>query len=237
MTDPLDGLFDRIIKANTAFSRPFVTLTYAQSLDGSIAFRQGQPLALSGPDSLTMTHRLRAAHDAILVGIGTVLADDPQLSVRRAEGDSPQPVILDTQLRFPLRSKLLRRSPSPWIAASESASPNRAARLEAAGAVIVRLPRDKHGCLCLAALLERLANWGVSRLMVEGGTQVITSFLASQLVDLIVVTVSPRLLGGLPAVRDLGLSDPILIPRIERPSWHVIGTDFVVWGGLEWGRT
>ncbi|HEX9595492.1 MAG TPA: RibD family protein, partial [Anaerolineales bacterium] len=82
--------------------RPTVTLSYAQSLDGSIALHRGEPLTLSGPESMAMTHRLRAAHDAILVGIGTVISDDPQLNVRLVEGRNPQVVVLDSRLRLPL---------------------------------------------------------------------------------------------------------------------------------------
>ena len=81
--------------------RPFVTLSYAQSLDGSIATAAGQPLRISSPQSMIMTHALRAAHDAILVGINTVLADDPSLTVRLDEGNNPQPIVLDSQLRMP----------------------------------------------------------------------------------------------------------------------------------------
>src|SRR5512133_2370683 len=87
--------------------RPLVTLSYAQSLDGSLAAQRGTPLALSGPQSMELTHRLRAAQDAILVGIGTVLSDNPRLTVRLVEGSQPQPVILDSHLRFPLNANLL----------------------------------------------------------------------------------------------------------------------------------
>ena len=81
--------------------RPFVTLSYAQSLDGSIADRPGRPLALSGPQAMALTHGLRAAHEAILVGIGTVLADNPRLNVRLVDGPDPQPMVVDSRLRFP----------------------------------------------------------------------------------------------------------------------------------------
>jgi riboflavin-specific deaminase-like protein len=81
--------------------RPFVTLSYAQSLDGSIADRPGRPLALSGEASMALTHSLRASHEAILVGIGTVLADNPSLNVRLVAGKNPQPIVVDSRLRFP----------------------------------------------------------------------------------------------------------------------------------------
>ena len=107
----LEALSARAAAHHRRTGRPFVTLTYAQSLDGSIAADPGQPLSLSGPQSLLLTHYLRAAHDAILVGIGTVLADNPLLNVRLVEGKNPQPVIVDSQLRFPLDANLLRRHP------------------------------------------------------------------------------------------------------------------------------
>ena len=90
---------------------PYVTLTYAQSLDGSIAATPGRPLSISGPVSMTLTHALRAAHDAILVGIGTILADNPQLTVRYLKGKDPQPVIVDSRLRCPLDARVLRHDP------------------------------------------------------------------------------------------------------------------------------
>ena len=97
--------------------RPFVTLAYAQSVDGSIARERGERYTLSGPDSLRLTHMLRSCHDAILVGVGTVLADDPELGVRMIEGRAPQPVVVDSQLRTPLSSRLLGRAGRrPWIA-------------------------------------------------------------------------------------------------------------------------
>ena len=85
--------------------RPRVTLTYAQSLDGSITARSGAPLSLSGAESLHYTHQLRAAHDAILVGIGTVLSDDPRLDVRLVTGPSPRPIVLDSELRCPVTAR------------------------------------------------------------------------------------------------------------------------------------
>jgi len=95
---------------------PLVTVSWAQSANGAIAAADGSPVALSGPESLRLTHRLRALHGAIMVGIETVIADDPLLSVRLAEGPQPQPVILDSRLRFPPGARLLSRADrKPWI--------------------------------------------------------------------------------------------------------------------------
>jgi 3,4-dihydroxy 2-butanone 4-phosphate synthase/GTP cyclohydrolase II len=218
--------------------RPFVTLSYAQSLDGCIAADPGQPMSLSGPQSLTLTHRLRSVHEAILVGIGTVLADNPQLNVRLVEGKDPQPVIVDSQLRFPLDANLLRQHPlSPWIATSDQADRGRQRRLEAAGARVVRLPsRLSGGGIELIALLEQLGRWGISSLMVEGGARIITSFLASQLADYLVLTVVPRMVGGMHAVGNLGQFEPAQYPGLRNVGHQRLGDDLVLWGDLAWGK-
>ena len=102
--DPLDALAERLAGFH-ASDRPFVSLSYAQSLDGSLAAKPGAPTRLSGTQANELTHRLRAAHDAILVGIGTILADDPQLTVRGVPGLQPRPVVLDSRLRTPPHSQ------------------------------------------------------------------------------------------------------------------------------------
>ena len=114
--------------------RPFVTLSYAQSLDGCLTTQQGMATPISAPASLTMTHTLRATHRAILVGIETVLADDPALTVRLIAGDNPQPVIVDSHLRTPPGARLLQSCGAPWIATTpEGARSSRRQRLEEAG--------------------------------------------------------------------------------------------------------
>jgi len=214
--------------------RPFVTLSYAQSLDGSIAARPGRPLALSGPQSMAFTHSLRALHDAILVGIGTVLADNPRLSVRLVAGRSPQPVIVDSRLRFPPYADLLRNGRAPWIATSHEADPQRQETLEAAGARVLRLP-GQNGWVDLTALLNHLGQQGVNHLMVEGGAQIITSFLASRLVDQMVLTIAPLLVGGLRVVDFLGPSPLRRFPRLRHLSYQQLGDDLVLRGQPDWG--
>jgi 3,4-dihydroxy 2-butanone 4-phosphate synthase/GTP cyclohydrolase II len=217
--------------------RPLVTLTYAQSLDGCIAATGDQPLALSGRQSQTLTHRLRAAHDAILVGIGTVLADNPLLNVRLVEGKDPQPVVVDSQLRFPLEANLLHHHPlSPWIATSAQVDAERQRQLEVAGARVMRLPTMASGLVDLSALLHRLGEWGINSVMVEGGARIITNFLTRQLVDHVVVTVVPRLIGGLHAVGSLGLLEPTLFPSLQHVGYQRLGEDLVMWGDVAWGQ-
>lgn len=203
----LERLVSQLIsrEAEWARRRPRVTVSYAQSLDGSIAARPGEPLRLSGSRSLELTHRLRAGHDAILVGIGTVLADDPRLNVRLVRGDSPLPVILDGRLRLPPTARLLRGDgasgvvPRPLVATSFGASRERAARLRAAGVTVLRFRATERG-MPLRSVMRALHRRGVRRLLVEGGGRVLTSMFAARLADWVVITVAPRLVGGEPAL-------------------------------------
>lgn len=216
--------------------RPRVTLAYAQSLDGCLTIRGGQPTALSGAESRVMTHRLRAAHAAILVGIGTVLADNPKLNVRLALGDDPRPVVLDTYLRIPDGCDLLARERNlPILAVGAQADPRRCAELEARGVTVLSVPAVD-GRVSLPDVLARLAALGVHSLMVEGGARVITAFLAERLVDRAVVTIAPVFLGGLHAsAAPLAAAAPCAdgahcVPSIAEPHYLPLGDDLVIYG-------
>ena len=229
------ALLARMVDHRRRTGRPFVTLSYAQSVDGCIAARPGQPMALSGPQSLVLTHQLRADHEAILVGIGTVLADNPSLTVRLVAGRNPQPIIADSRLRFPSDATLLQHPDrAAWIASSQQADGQRQAALEAAGARILWLPPNARGQVDLAALLERLGQLGINSLMVEGGTRIITSFLSERLVDSVVLTIAPTLLGGLRAVRKLRLLDSVHLPRLRNVRYHQLEDDIIMWGDPVW---
>ena len=136
--DFIKPLLTRAAHHRRETGRPFVTLSYAQSLDGCISARAGEALPLSGHQSLTLTHQLRAGHDAILVGIGTVLSDDPRLNVRLVDGKSPKPIVVDSRLRLPLDCKLLKQnSRHPWIVTREEPEKDRREALEASGAQVI----------------------------------------------------------------------------------------------------
>ncbi len=217
--------------------RPLVTLSYAQSLDGSLSLRRGIPTALSGPQAMQLTHRLRAAHDAILVGVGTLLSDDPRLTVRLVEGRNPQPVVLDGQLRFPLQARLLMGEPLPWIATHQrpidhQAHQQKKAALVARGARLLDIPSDENNDLSLPSLLAKLADMGIDSLMVEGGSRVITSFLTGRLVDQFVITIAPLFLGGLPAVQLPAQNGVTISPTPHEMGYDRLGDDLIVWGRL-----
>jgi len=213
--------------------RPFVTLSYAQSLDGCISARPGEPLALSGQRSLRLTHQLRAAHDAILVGIGTVFSDNPRLTVRLVNGSSPRPVVVDSFLRTPLDSNILtERSRGPIIVTSHKADDKKVKILESRGAMVVKVTSNGNGLINLTEMLGVLGDLSVNSLMVEGGARIITSFLMEKLADFIVLTIAPVLVGGLRAVSDLGESDPSQFLRLQNQGHRWLGKDLILWGNL-----
>lgn len=212
--------------------RPFVTVSYAQSLDGSLTLRRGQSSPISGGESMRVTHALRAAHDAILVGVKTVLADDPRLTVRLVDGSDPQPVILDSRLSFPLTARLLQHSRGVWIATTDRADFEMAKALEAKGARVFHVRAGGDGRVDLAALLDQLGRWEIDSVMVEGGGQVISSFLRSRLADRLVVTIAPVLVGGYQAVQALGADEWSDLPQVRRMGVMPAGGDIIVWGDL-----
>ena len=215
--------------------RPLVTLSFAQSLDGSIATWNRKQLALSSRESMVLTHRIRAISDAIVIGINTLLADDPQLTVRLVEGPNPQPIVLDSNLRIPPTARLLNRSDQRcWLACIDSNSRQKRRRLEHLGAELLYCGADRTGRVNLPDLLDLLGQKGVKSLMVEGGSQVITSFIESRLVDKLIITIAPRLVGGLSALERPALENSF--PQLDSISYQHYGPDLVLWALPNWHR-
>eukprot|EP00938_MAST-03A_sp_MAST-3A-sp1_P003469 g3469.t1 len=181
--------------------RPLVTLTYAQSVDGRLTLRRGRATKLSGKESMILTHCLRAFHDGILVGVGTVIADNPSLTTRLVPGSNPKPIVLDPNLRVPLDSKLLnsKKCERPIVITSESVDSNRVKRVLEKGATVLKCKVEKSsGYICLDDAMSMLKSHNIESIMVEGGASVLSSFLASGLGDEVIVTVAPCfLMGGL----------------------------------------
>ncbi len=216
------------------YQRPFITISYAQSIDGSIASHNREPLALSGPQSWVLTHQIRACCDSILVGIGTVLADDPQLSVRRVDGKNPQPIILDTHLRTPRHAKCVQGNDvSPWIINGQNNSIEKIRVLEECGARPLPCATGKDGKIDLFTLMDLLTAMKIDSLMVEGGAQVITSFVNSRLVDQFIITIAPKLVGGLQILNSKGLEAAQYLD-CEQVHYQHLGNDIIVWARPGW---
>ncbi len=219
-----------------ARGRPFVVLSYAQSVDGSIAGRNRERMQLSGRDSMRLTYTIRALCDTILIGIGTVLADNPRLTVKEVKGRNPQPIVLDTRLRTPVASHLVARPDTrAWLIHGPEASPFRARDLMQAGAEPLPCVTGVDGRIDLAALMKLLGNHAVNSVMVEGGARVITSFVRQQLVDLLIVTISPKWIGGLPVVDGLDAKAEFGL-RLVDPFFQPLGEDVILWARSTWSR-
>ena len=211
--------------------RPLVTLKLATSLDGRIATRGGQSQWITGPAARDRGHALRASHDAIMVGTGTVTADDPMLTCRLPglEARSPVRVVLDRQSRVPATARVFAdaRAAPRWVVTLADANPDRQAVLRQAGVEIITAMPDGEGNLDLAAVLGLLGGRGLTRLLVEGGGRLAAALLAADLVDRLVWMHAPLLIGddGIPAVAALGLDTLAAAPRFRRLSIETIDDD------------
>jgi GTP cyclohydrolase II len=216
--------------------RPHVVLKYAQTLDGRIATGTGDSKWISGPEERRVSHALRAASDAVLIGAGTVLADDPLLTVRMVPGASPIRVVLDSTLRVPLDAQVLGPDAVTVVLTSERSDPDRRAALRRRGVKVDVVGQGPDG-VDLAAGLARLRSLGIRCVLVEGGSRVITSALRGRLADRLVVAVAPLLLGrGTDAVGDLGATMVRDGLRLRGQTVHQLGQDLVVAGDLGWVR-
>lgn len=210
--------------------RPLVTVTYAQTLDGRLATASGSSRWISSPDSLVFAHGLRAAHDAIMVGVGTVLRDDPRLTVRLVEGRDPLRIVVDSTLRTPDTAAVLANGAATGtiLAVTEAAPTERCAEVEALGARVLHLPAGDDGRVDLHSLLAALGEMGTGSLMVEGGASLITSLLKNRLVDRLAVCIAPKILGkGIEAVGDLGIDDLALSLALRDVRVTQYGPDLV----------
>jgi diaminohydroxyphosphoribosylaminopyrimidine deaminase / 5-amino-6-(5-phosphoribosylamino)uracil reductase len=222
--------------------RPFVTVKVAQSLDGKIATSTGDSRWISGSVSRNWVAKLRRESDAVLVGIRTLLQDDPRLTVRvkkssrQLKGKVKQPVrvILDSQLRTPPSARLFSSKSPVWIATLNSAPRSREKPLRASGAEVFRLPAAR-GRVSLKALLKRLSQREISRLLIEGGGEVIDSAFQAGAVDQVAWVVAPKIIGGSQApgsVGGVGFSDLRRVIRVEQLRVKRLGSDILMIGKI-----
>jgi len=223
-------LENKALRLNESFVKhvrtglPFVTLKCAATLDGRLATRTGDSKWITGPRSRQFVHRVRHQVDAIMVGSGTVLADDPSLTTRlkKKRGRNPRRVILDTGLRLPETAKVLRPTPDSDIilVAGPEASVEKKARLTGLGATILEVPLIG-GRIDLADLMKRLGKMGILSLLVEGGGSVLASALRDGIADKILFFYAPKILGGddgVPICRGPGaalISDAVALEHIR----------------------
>ena len=211
--------------------RPLVTLKLATSLDGRIATSRGESQWITGPPARERAHALRAAHDAIMVGTGTVLADDPQLTCRLPglACRSPVRVVVDRHLRIPPTMRLISDAGAvpTWILTLPSADATRRQALLGAGATVIDMDPGPDGNGSLAAALAALGERGITRLLVEGGGRLAAAFARAGLIDRLIWVHAPMLIGGdgIPAIAEVGLETLSRAPAFVRLSTETVGDD------------
>lgn len=219
------GFFSRIQK-----NRPFVALKIASTLDGNIALENGHSQWITGAPARAYGHMLRARHDAVLTGIGTILADDARLDCRLngLETRSPQRVVMDTNLRLPRVARLLEQGSKPWVFASPAAV--RAATWQNDACELLEAPEGEGG-LDIRAALGALAERGVTRLLVEAGPMLAASLMRARAIDRIYWLRAPSVMGrGLPAFAPLGVERLEDMPKLNHLGAWKLGNDILeIW--------
>lgn len=207
--------------------RPFVTLKAAVSLDGRLAVSSGESKWITGEASRKHAHGLRANHHAIAVGIGTVLQDDPALSVRMVEGVDPQPVVFDSRLRIMGRGvkAKLRRS-GTWVLHTQAATPRRIEAAQAAGLVPIKVRATAAGTVSVPDALRVLGKREVRSLMVEGGGRLLGSFIGADRFQQLVLYRAPVVLGaGISLAEGFAATSVKRAPRLEATTRKRLGED------------
>ena len=234
---------EEAVRCNEAYfhwwrrGRPFLTLKAAASLDGKIATRSGQSRWITGEAARNAGHHFRNKVDAILVGVETVLKDDPLLTARPdgAEGKPLMRVVLDSRLRTPSHARILapRSGSSTILAATDAAPPAKEEALREAGVEIIRGKADPEGRVSLAPLLELLGNRGVRHILVEGGGRVHGSFIREGLADRLLYFLAPLVVGDQEAPGAVsGLDEEKLqsLPGLFNVTHEVLGNDLLIQG-------
>jgi diaminohydroxyphosphoribosylaminopyrimidine deaminase / 5-amino-6-(5-phosphoribosylamino)uracil reductase len=215
---------------------PYVTLKAAVGLDGRLATRTGDSRWISSPETRDYVHLLRGEHDAIMVGIGTILKDNPRLTVRHSQwpGKKTVRIILDSALRLPLEVRILKTLAQGKVVVftTAAASSKKRAQMERRGVEVIAIPGQSHR-LEVTEVLARLGQRGIAHLLIEGGSGLLTTMIEKKLADKIFLTVSPRLIGGRTAPSFLegeGVRRVNDAWRLTRSSAFPIGEDIIIQG-------
>jgi diaminohydroxyphosphoribosylaminopyrimidine deaminase/5-amino-6-(5-phosphoribosylamino)uracil reductase len=229
-------------KLNEAFIKhittgmPFVTLKIAQTLDGKIATASGESKWITGEKAREEGHRLRDVNDAILVGINTVLTDDPSLTTRIPKGRDPIRVIVDSRLRIPLNARVLtqKSSAKTLIATLASAPQSKMKRLRNAGTEVITVKSAK-GRVDLRDLMRKLGKRDIMSVLVEGGAEINASALTSGIVDKAVIFIAPMLMTGRDSLCSLGGVSPLKLSHaitLTNITSRFVGQDLMITGYL-----
>ncbi len=224
----------RAFAFHAATQRPYVFAKFAASLDGKVATHTGESQWITGKASRERVHELRHAVDAILVGVDTVIADDPLLTARRSEpSNNPQPIVLDSRGRIGLSSKLVQHAPENTliVVTTDAMSLKTEVELKTRGCMVWRMPTDTKGRVSILHLLSTLGEQGIQSLLVEGGPTVLGSFFDDNLVNEIWAFIAPFVIGGANApgaVAGIGLEALDRPNQFERKTVELLDQDVLV---------
>lgn len=215
--------------------KPFITLKIAQTLDGNIATDQGLSRWITGEVSRRFVQKMRKLNDAVIVGVNTVISDNPELTVRYLSGYGVRRFIMDSKLRISLDSQVLKNvklNPTT-VATTDKANKQKIQILKDMSISVWILPENRYGNVAIKPLLIKMADQQICSVLVEGGRKVFTSFLKSGEVDRIYFLVASKLFGkGISVFGDLGVKSPGDAILLKDVSWKKIGMDMVVEGKL-----
>lgn len=213
--------------------RPFISLKFAETLDGKLATAARDSHFVTGPEAHVYSHYLRKIHDGILVGIGTALDDDPELTTRLVDGKDPVRIVLDSRARIPLTAKVLQGKTKTLLLTGPDADAEKIRLLEERENVsVIKLP-CKNGHIETDALLRALYKQGLTSVLVEGGSEVLGSFLDAGIADRVYAFIAPKLVGGKNALPSIGGNGiPVLsqCAAVTEPELRTLGNDWLITG-------
>ncbi|MDI6839779.1 MAG: bifunctional diaminohydroxyphosphoribosylaminopyrimidine deaminase/5-amino-6-(5-phosphoribosylamino)uracil reductase RibD [bacterium] len=202
---------------------PFVSLKAAISLDGKIATLNGESKWITGEKSRKFVHRLRSQVDAVMVGIGTVIADDPELTTRLVRGKNPKRIVLDSNLRIPKKAKVL--GPGCIIATTKNRKIN--------GAEVWQIKKDKDGRVDILEVLKKAGKIGIQSILIEGGKEIFTQALCKRIVNRVYFFIAPKIIGdGIPVVGDIGVKNIKEMLSLHSVKFKKMGDNILINGRL-----
>ncbi|MBI2650278.1 bifunctional diaminohydroxyphosphoribosylaminopyrimidine deaminase/5-amino-6-(5-phosphoribosylamino)uracil reductase RibD [Candidatus Woesearchaeota archaeon] len=208
--------------------RPFVVIKVAMSMDGRIATKTGDSKYITSKEARTYVHQLRSEVDAVMVGLNTVLRDNPELTPRLVKGKDPMKIVVDSKLKIPKSCSLMKNPAKLIIATTSKAKKNEVKKLQQKGINVI-MTKSKNGMVDIGDLVKQLGKHEITSIMIEGGSELNSSAIKAHVVDKIFIFTAPKLIGnGLGAIGNLGVNKIDKAINLKNPVCRRIGKDMLV---------
>ena len=212
--------------------RPFVLIKVAMSVDGRIATKTGDSKYITSKEARTYVHQLRSEVDAVMVGLNTVLRDNPELTPRLVKGKDPMKIVVDSNLKIPKNCNLIKNPAKLIIAVTSKAKKGDIRKMQQKGVTII-LAKSKMGMVDLQDLMKQLGKHEITSVMIEGGSELNSSAIKDRVVDKILIFTAPKIIGnGLGAIGNLGVNTIDKAINLKNPVAKKIGKDILIEGYL-----